>query len=160
VAQGASLGSDRAEADAGEYRELLAEADVAPPSREQMEDFARFVATAHSWYKHLGLLPPGHPMTFFLDPGAGAQLIVASRGRVHQVERLERGFHYSWLRTADYRERFGHASYAGSAGTGTAVLLEPLDRGGQRRIVVDAEIAGEQDDCGTHLVPLLRASSR
>jgi len=105
----------------GEYRELLA--GVPEPSREQIEAFARFVSTAHSWYKHLPLLPPGVPMTLFLDPGAGAQLIIDRRGRIRQVNRRKRGFHYSWLRTAEYRDRFGHAAFARSAGTGTVVSL-------------------------------------
>jgi hypothetical protein len=64
----------------GEYRELLA--GVPEPSLEQIEAFARFVSTAHSWYKHLPLLPPGVPMTLFLDPGAGAQLH-RRQGRTH-----------------------------------------------------------------------------
>ena len=105
----------------GEYRELLA--GVPEPSREQIEAFARFVSTAHSWYKHLPLLPPGVPMTLFLDPGAGAQLIVDKRGRIRQVKRRKHGFHYSWLRTAEYRDRFGHAAFARGAGTGTVVSL-------------------------------------
>jgi len=105
----------------GEYRELLAR--VPEPSREQIEAFAHFVSTAHSWYKHLPLLPPGVPMTLFLDPGAGAQLIVDRRGRIRQVNRRKHGFHYSWLRTAEYRDRFGHAAFARSAGTGTVVSL-------------------------------------
>jgi hypothetical protein len=104
----------------GEYRELLA--GVPTPSREQMEAFARFVATAHSWYKHLPLLPPGIPMTFFLDPGAGAQRIVDWRGRVRLVDRVESGFHYSWRPTAEYRDRFGHAAYARTTRAGMPVV--------------------------------------
>jgi hypothetical protein len=104
----------------GEYRELLA--GVPTPSREQMEAFARFVAMAHSWYKHLPLLAPGIPMTFFIDPGAGAQRIVDRRGRIHQVDRLERGFHYSWLPTAEYRDRFGYAAFATTVGTSVSLI--------------------------------------
>jgi hypothetical protein len=109
----------------GEYRELLA--GVAAPSREQLEAFARFVATAHSWYKHLWLLPPGHAMTFFLDPGAGGQLIVDRRGWMRQYDRLEHGFHYSWPPTAVYRDRFGHAAFAQTAGPGREVSLVLMD---------------------------------
>ena len=109
----------------GEYRELLA--GVPMPSREQIEAFARFVSTAHSWYKHLPIWPPGVPMNFFLDPGAGAQRIVDARGRVDQVDRLERGFHHSWLPTAKYRDSFGHAAYARTAGTGTVVSFIGAD---------------------------------
>jgi hypothetical protein len=66
-------------------------------------------------------------MKFFLDPGAGAQRIINARGRLQQVDRLEHGFHYSWLPTAEYRERFGHAAYARTAGTGTVVSLAATD---------------------------------
>ena len=105
----------------GEYRELFAGVPV--PPHEQIEAFVRFVSTAHSWYKHLPLLPPGVPMTLFLDPGAGAQLVLDRRGRIRQVNRRKHGFHYSWLRTAAYRDRFGHAAFARGAGTGTVVSL-------------------------------------
>ena len=103
-----------------EYRDLVV--GVPSPSRDQMHEFARFVSTAHSWYKHLPTLPPGVPMTFYLDPGAGTQRIVDRRGRVRQFERKEGGFHYSWHPTADYRVRFGHAAYAASAGTSVSLV--------------------------------------
>jgi hypothetical protein len=113
-----------------EYRELLTE--VPKPSSEQVEDFAHFVATAHSWYKHLPLLPPGVPMTFFLDPGAGMQRIIDRHGRARQIDRLEPGFHYSWRPTAEYRTRFGHAAYASSRGTQVSLL-----RGGAQLVPSD-----------------------
>ena len=109
-----------------EYRDLLA--GVSMPSDSQIEAFASFVSTAHSWYKHLPLLPPGVPMVFFLDPGAGAQRIIDRRGRMEQTERLEHGFHYSWIQTAQYRGLFGRASYARTAGTGTVASLISADR--------------------------------
>src|SRR4051812_1821261 len=98
----------------GDYRDLLGATSV--PSREQMGAFALFVSTAHSWYKHLPTLPPGVPMIFYLDPGAGAQRIVNIFGRVREAERIERGFHYSSLPTTEYRNRFGHAAFAAAAG--------------------------------------------
>ena len=47
------------------------------PTHEQIEEFARFVATAHSWYKHLPTWPPGVPMRFFLDPCAGMERVAS-----------------------------------------------------------------------------------
>lgn len=73
----------------------------------QMQQFALFVSNAHSWYKHLPYLPPGEPFQFFLDPGAGMQLVVSSQGSVDATPRAEPGFHYSWLPTVEYRARFG-----------------------------------------------------
>ena len=49
-----------------EYREALE--GVPRPTDEQIAGFAAFVCKAHSWYKHLPLLPPGVPFQFFLDP--------------------------------------------------------------------------------------------
>src|SRR5215470_13221521 len=103
-----------------EYRELLAETPT--PSSEQLDAFARFVSTAHSWYKHLPTLPPGVPMIFYLDPGAGTQRVVDKRGRVREVERRKPGFHYSWLPTAEYRDRFGCAAFAAMAGTRVSLI--------------------------------------
>ena len=103
----------------GEYRELLAGGH--PPSREQIEDFARFVSTAHSWYKW-PLLPPGVPMTFFLYPSGGAQRItVGPEGQLHQVNSLEGGFIHSSSPTDD---RFGNAAYDSR---GDTLFLIPAD---------------------------------
>jgi hypothetical protein len=103
-----------------EYREVLGE--TPSPSAEQLDAFARFVSTAHSWYKHLPTLPPGVPMIFYLDPGAGTQRVVDKRGRVREVKRRTHGFHYSWLPTAEYRDRFGCAAFASMAGTTVSLI--------------------------------------
>jgi glycosyltransferase involved in cell wall biosynthesis len=73
----------------------------------QLRQFAEYVAGAHSWYKHLRVLPAKTPIQVFLDPAAGRQLVQAPDGRVTAEIREKQGFHYSWLRTAEHRERFG-----------------------------------------------------
>jgi hypothetical protein len=82
-----------------------------------MQQFAVFVSNAHSWYKHLPYLPPGLPFYFFLDPAAGMQLAVKPQGSVDATPRTEGGFHYSWLPTVEYRDRFGYLAYSRIAGT-------------------------------------------
>jgi hypothetical protein len=109
-----------------EYRHLLR--DMPAPAQERLEEFARFVSTAHSWYKHLPIWPPGVPMRFFLDPCAGMDRVVDRRGRVRYEYRHRPGFHYSSLKTAEYRDRFGTAAFARGAGTGTLVSFERSNR--------------------------------
>ena len=106
-----------------EYRSLVA--DLVRPTRPQMEDFARYVSDAHSWYKYLPLLPPGAPFNFRLDPAAGLQRILDNDGTL-RAEPLEKGgFHYSSLPTAEYRRRFGHLAF--SQADGTTVTLVARD---------------------------------
>jgi hypothetical protein len=66
------------------------------PTPDQLRAFPKYVSSAHSWYKHLPLLPPGVPFNFYLDPGAGMQRTITSDGSVQIAVRKERGFHYSW----------------------------------------------------------------
>ena len=82
-----------------EYRAAVA--DLPRPTAEQMHEFVRYVASAHSWYKHLPLWPPGRQFTFFLDPGAGMQRVVTADGSMDVIDREVQGFHYSWLPTRD-----------------------------------------------------------
>lgn len=98
-----------------EYREALE--GVPPPTDQQIAGFAAFVCEAHSWYKHLPLLPPGVPFTFFLDPCSGCDQIHEAGGGVSYLERLEggRGFHYTWMPTVEYRRRFGYLQYEADA---------------------------------------------
>jgi hypothetical protein len=98
-----------------EYRILVK--SLPRPTLLQMQQFAVFVSNAHSWYKHLPYLPPGLPFYFFLDPAAGMQLAVKPQGSVDATPRTECGFHYSWLPTAEYRDRFGYLAYSRIAGT-------------------------------------------
>lgn len=105
-----------------QYRVLVK--SLPRPSLLQMQQFAKFVSNAHSWYKHLPYLPPGEPFEFFLDPGAGMQLAVTRQGSVDAIPRTKCGFHYSWLPTAEYRDRFGYLAYSRSAGSTFSQLLK------------------------------------
>jgi hypothetical protein len=98
-----------------EYRILVK--SLPRPTILQMQQFAVFVSNAHSWYKHLPYLPPGLPFYFFLDPAAGMQLAVKPQGSVDAISRTKSGFHYSWLPTAEYRDRFGYLAYSRITGT-------------------------------------------
>jgi hypothetical protein len=89
------------------YRQLVATAPR--PTEEQCTDFVRYVATAHSWYKHLPYRLPGVPLVFYIDPFAGCDA-VREGGATRLVPRESQGFHYSALPTMDYRRRFGHLS--------------------------------------------------
>jgi hypothetical protein len=82
------------------YRALVNSNSLTMPTLLQMQQFAEFVSGAYSWYKHLPLLPPGQPLQFFLNPAAGMQLI---------------RFHYSWLPTTEYRDRFGYLAFSRSS---------------------------------------------
>jgi len=77
-----------------------------------------FVSDAHSWYKHLPLLPPGKPFFFFLNPLSGYDTVCRPNGDVVHEERTKtsRRFHYTWMTTRRYRKRFGYLDYATHAG--------------------------------------------
>src|SRR5215470_17737470 len=91
------------------------------PTLAQTERFARYVSSAHSWYKHLPLAPKV-PFVFYLDPGAGMNLVQARTGETALVPITDEStrFHYTWQKTEDYRRRFGHWNY--HAGHGTSFL--------------------------------------
>jgi hypothetical protein len=98
-----------------------------------VRDFAEYVAGAHSWYKHLRVLPASAPLQFFLDPAAGMQLTQAADGRVTAAPREKRGLHYSWLPTSEYRRRFGYLAFSKSSGTSVSELRAD----GSRHIAAD-----------------------
>ena len=102
--------------------------DLPRPTAAQIEDFAKFVPHAHSWYKHLPLLPPVAPFSFFLDPSAGMQHALASDGALHVFDRDKHGFHYSWIPTRDYRRRFGYLAFCISAGTSVSLVTAEGDQ--------------------------------
>jgi hypothetical protein len=93
------------------------------PTLDQKWAFARHVSTAHSWYKHLPPFPPGAPFYFYVDPAAGMQHAVAPDGSVQVLVREKPGFHYSWLPTSEYRQKFGCLAYAQSRGTSVSMVL-------------------------------------
>jgi hypothetical protein len=99
------------------YRNALS---VAPlPTPEQTRQFADYVSSAHSWYKHLPLSPPGAPFMFYLDPNAGRRL-VQGKNREWEYQDLPQGedfFHYSQMPTVEYRQQFGIWNYSTDAGT-------------------------------------------
>lgn len=120
-------GSDAPEMDIDAYRLLIGAA--APPTDIQINAFADYVASAHSWYKHLPLQPPGVEFHFYIDPNAGMDHLVHTSGEVTVRARTPdtESFHYSWMTTADYRERFGCLAFSCAAGSsvfGTDLLGE------------------------------------
>jgi len=92
------------------YIELARELPV--PTTEQTRQFAEYVTSAHSWYKHLPLLETC-PFAFYLDPNAGRAMIDTPEGEVTFVDHVDTStrFHYTWQLTADYRRRFGFWNY-------------------------------------------------
>lgn len=126
------------------YRNLIR--DIAPPTDSQIEAFAQYVASARSWYKHLPLNPPGALFHFYIDPDAGMDRVVLASGVVQMWERTDQtaAFHYSWMTTADYRERFGCLAFA--CGKGPALFQDAVL--GDEPILVD----------GNCLYPELRIS--
>lgn len=100
--------------------------DVAPPTDSQIEAFADHVAGARSWYKHLPLNPPGALFQFYIDPHAGMDRVVLASGEMLLLERTDEteAFHYSWLTTANYRERFGCLAFA--CGRGAALFQDAV----------------------------------
>lgn len=100
-----------------EYRTLVC--GLERPSAEQIDSFVEFVGSAHSWYKHLPLFPPGVPFHFFLDPYSGFDHILAPDGTWRPEERAatSQRFHYTWMMTEEYRRRFGYLQYSAEAGS-------------------------------------------
>lgn len=116
----------------GEYVSLLQNCER--PTAEQIQAFVGFVCSAHSWYKHLPLHPPGLPFHFFAHPWAGMDIVLLADRRIAVQERIgEHRFHYSWMPTTQYRERFGCISYHTSGGSsfflGEGIIVNPRSPG-------------------------------
>ena len=88
------------------------------PSLAQTERFARYVSSAHSWYKHLPV-DPKVPFVFYLDPGAGMKRVHTWTGETALIEITDEctRFHFTWQKTVDYRRRFGYWNYHAPYGT-------------------------------------------
>lgn len=127
-------GGDAPEMDIDAYRLLVS--DVAPPTDSQIEAFADYVAAAHSWYKHLPMQPPGVDFHFYIDPNAGMDHLVHASGEVTVRARTPdtESFHYSWMTTADYRERFGCLAFSCAAGSS----VFGTDLVGEETVLVDS----------------------
>jgi len=117
-------GADLPEMSLDAYRRWIV--DVEPPTDAQIEAFADYVAGARSWYKHLPLTPLGTPFQFYIDPYAGRDRVVLASGEMRLLERTNEtaAFHYSWMTTADYRERFGCLAFA--CGKGSALFEDAV----------------------------------
>jgi hypothetical protein len=102
-----------------EYLSLIS--DIPLPTQQQKENFVEYVSHAHSWYKHLPMDQPGAPFYFFIDKYAGYDRFLQKDGTAFLEARVNEGFHYSALPTAEYLEYFGHLAY--SCGFGKAVVL-------------------------------------
>ena len=136
-----------------DYRRIVA--DLGRPSSEQIENYVHFVSEAHSWYKHLPLLPPGATFRFLVDPFSGYDSHLQPGGRVIHEERTNKSqrFHYTWMTTAEYRSRFGYLDYESTAiaqcsldSTGTIQEYEDLSifstSEGLRRVPPELVLAG------------------
>jgi hypothetical protein len=95
-------------------------------SAQQRSEFAEFVSSAHSWYKHLPADLPGQPFYFFIDKYAGCDRQLQDSGTAVLVERRVRGFHYSDTPTTEYRSRFGYLAFSCNSGTSVFVAAKPL----------------------------------
>lgn len=124
---------DAPQMDIDAYRALISA--IAAPTDSQIEAFADYVASAHSWYKHLPLQPPGVDFHFYIDPNAGMDQLVHVSGEVTVRARTSdtRSFHYGWMTTADYRERFGCLAFSCAAGSS----VFGTDLMGEETVLVD-----------------------
>lgn len=125
---------DAPEMDIDAYRALISA--IAAPTDSQIEAFADYVASVHSWYKHLPLQPPGVAFHFYLDPNAGMDQLVHASGEVTVRARNPdtESFHYGWMPTADYRERFGCLAFSCAAGSS----VFGTDLVGEETVLVDS----------------------
>lgn len=134
------------------------------PGAEQTRAFAEFVTGAHSWYKHLPILPLS-PFVFYLDPNAGRSMVHVSDDQVQFVDNVEgqRRLHYTWQTTDSYRRRFGHWNYDAPCGTSLmyASDMGVVDTAGSGLNVADVdstcwlEIPQPLTEAGTALVSSL-----
>ena len=83
-----------------DYRRAIAK--LPRPSSEQIDNFVHYYSDAHSWYKHMPLLPPGVNFQFYVDPFIGCETVLKTvGGRLHE-ERTETE------KTRNYQKKYGH----------------------------------------------------
>jgi hypothetical protein len=84
----------------------VVETSILPiPTEEQTRAFVSYVATAHSWYKHLRR-DAGTLFVFVLDPHV--MMLTSGNGRFRKAKAGDNAlFHYSSMPTDKYRERYG-----------------------------------------------------
>src|SRR5687767_474043 len=99
-----------------EYLKLVR--GLPPPMLGQTVRFARHVANAHSWYKHLPVRRKV-PFVFFLDPNAGKVPVHSATGGVTLVENTSErnSLHYTSTTTRGYRGQFGYWNYHSPKGS-------------------------------------------
>jgi len=97
------------------------------PSDKQIAGFVEFVSSAHSWYKHLPLVPPGVLFHFFLNPNAACDVTMRATGEIEYRKRRKIGFHYSEWPTDEYLKKCGYLDYRCLEAVGTVV--RPIDAG-------------------------------
>jgi hypothetical protein len=130
-----------------QYAEFIR--NIPLPTDQQRENFAGFVASAHSWYKHLPLSLPGVPFYFFIDKHAGCDCVLREDGKIATAKREKCGFHYSAIPTDEYRTRFGHLSFSCRAGMMVVLMNE-----GPLTVPRDKMIKISGDDGRMHGLPM------
>jgi len=70
-----------------DYRRAIA--NLPRASSEQIDNFVHYYSDAHSWYKHMPLLPPGVNFRFYVDPFSGCETVLQTVGGRIQEERTE-----------------------------------------------------------------------
>lgn len=95
--------------------------NVPKPTEQQISNFINYVASVHSWYKHLPKTLPGVPFYFFIDPNAGCHIHVPWIGRpkavVYEVRPEKMISHNNWMPTNEYRRQCGYLQYYTQAAT-------------------------------------------
>jgi hypothetical protein len=130
-----------------QYAEFIG--NIPLPTGQQRENFAGFVASAHSWYKHLPLSLPSVPFYFFIDKHAGCDCVLLEDGKIVTTKREKCGFHYSAMPTDEYRTRFGHLNFSCRAGMMVVLMNE-----GPLTVPRDKMIKIPGDDGRMHGLPM------
>lgn len=107
-----------------EYRKAVSAHPA--PSSGQIADFVDYVAGKHSWYKHLPLTPPGYRFILYIDPGAGMHSFESPDGRVEyrEIGDGDTLFHYSMMKTSEYRRRFGLLNVVDQGAPGFSLISD------------------------------------